>query len=219
MLKKVKKELYFLKMKLLISQGLNNGSIVPFEDVLYENLSKVYFNGYPLSLQIKYLKPTIPPGQCEDRSWFITMAFEDALWVSGDVKDLELKYGKDGAWHFWVEHDGWVYDPSSLYKFKKELYYKIFMPTNVIVRTPDVYKKHEWYQSVVNTKIDDLRPGGKERCHLCVSIPLIQGIADVSGNKDFIDELDKHLKDIEYDYEQIRDDLDQSTDDLIRRRT
>ena len=213
------KKLYFLRTRLLITQGLNNGSIVPFEDTLYERLSKVYFNGYPLSMQIKYLRPMTAPGQCEDRSWFITMAFDDAFWVSGDVKDLELKYGKENAWHFWVEYDEWVYDPTSLYKFKKELYYKMFMPTNVIVRTSDVYKKHEWYQTVVNTKIDDLRPGGKERYHLCVSIPLIKGIADMSGNKDFVDELNEYLKNIEYDYEQIRDDLYNSTSDLLRRRT
>lgn len=213
------KRLYFLKMRLLIAQGLTNGNVVPFEKTLYEKLSKVYFSGYPLSLQIKYLIPTSGPGQCEDRSWFITMAFDDALWVSGDLKQLELDYGKKSAWHFWVEHDGWVYDPTSLYKFKKELYYKIFMPTNVIVRTSDVYKKHEWYQNVVNTTIDDLRPGGKERYHLCVSIPLIKGIADMSGNQQFVDELDEYLKNIEYDYEQIRNDLYKSTSDLHRRRT
>lgn len=93
------------------------------------------------------------------------------------------------------------------------------MPTNVIVRTSDVYKKHEWYQNVVNTTIDDLRPGGKERYHLCVSIPLIKGIADMSGNQQFVDELDEYLKNIEYDYEQIRNDLYKSTSDLHRRRT
>lgn len=219
MLKKIKKELYFMKLNLLCNLGIKNGDILPFEDSLYERLSNVYFNGYPLSMQIKYLRPMMSPGQCEDRSWFITMAFEDAFWVSGDVKNLELEHGKNAAWHFWVEHDGWVYDPTSLYKFKKELYYKMFMPTNVIVCTPDVYKKHEWYQTVVNTKIDDLRPGGKERYHLCVSIPLIKGIADMSGNKDFVDELNEYLKDIEYDYEQIHDDLYNSTSDLLRKRT
>ena len=95
----------------------------------------------------------------------------------------------------------------------------MFMSKNVIVCTIDVYKKHELYQTVINTSIDDLRPSGKERCHLCVAIPLIKGIADMSGNKDFVDELNEYLKDIEYDYEQIRDDLYKSISNLLRQRT
>ena len=213
------KKLYFVRHDLLISQGLNNGTIVPFEDDLYKRLDKVYFNGIPMSIQIKYLRPTTAPGQCEDRSLFIAMGFDDDLWVSGDQKDLELKYGKQSAWHFWIEHDGWVYDPTLLYKFKKELYYKIYLPTNLIYRMPDEYKKSEIYQNVVNTTIDDLRPGGKDRYHLCVSIPLVQGSAEMSINEDFINDLEKHLKMIEYDYKQIRDELDSSFDKMIRKRS
>ena len=214
MFENTKKELYFFKLNLLFNQGIRNGDILPFEDDLYERLSKIYFNGIPLSIQIKYLKPKISPGNCEDRSWFITMGFEDALWVSGDNKDLELNYGKNGAWHFWVEHDGWVYDPTLLYKFKKELYYKIYLPKNIIYRRPEEYKKSPIYQSIVKTTIDDLIPGGKERYHLCVTIPLVKGIAEMSGNADFIKELEQHLEEIEYDYKEITDELNSSIDKI-----
>lgn len=213
------KKLYFFKRRLLITEGLTNGTIVPFEEELYERLSKVYFNGYPLSMQIRYLRPIAGPGKCDDRSWFITMAFDDALWVSGDIKSLELKYGKENAWHYWVEYDGWVYDPSSLYKFKKEVDYKIYMPTNVEVHTAEEYKNHEWYQGIVNTTIDDLKPGGKERYHLCVTIPLVQGIAQMSGNQKFINELNEYLKNIEYDHKQITEELYKTTSLLARKRT
>jgi len=219
MFENTKKELYFFKLNLLFNQGIRNGDILPFEDDLYERLSKIYFNGIPLSIQIKYLKPKISPGNCEDRSWFITMGFEDALWVSGDNKDLELNYGKNGAWHFWVEHDGWVYDPTLLYKFKKELYYKMYMCKNVIVRSPEIYKHDEWYQEVINTTLDDFRPGGKDRYHLCVSIPLVQYSAKYSGNQEFIDELYEHLKLIEYDYEQISSESRNVIYDMIKKRT
>lgn len=219
MLKEIMRELYFVRLNLLFKEGLKKGDILPFEDELYDRLSKVYFNGYPLSIQIKYLKPKFSPGQCEDRSWFITMGFEDALWVSGDNKDLELNYGKSGAWHFWVEHDGWVYDPTLLYKIKKELYYKMYMCKNVIVRYPSQYKQDEWYQEVVGTTIDDLRPGGKDRCHLCVSIPLLVHAAEHSSFPDFLEEVNKHLKLIEYDHKQISDELNESVSELIRKRT
>ena len=161
MLKELYKILYFKRCELLFYNGLKNGDILPFEDDLYDRLSRIYFNGYPLSIQIKYLKPMKAPGNCEDRSWFITMGFENALWVSGDNKDLKLTCGKDGAWHFWVEYNDWVYDPTLLYKFKKELYYKMFQPENIVYRIPKIYKKHEWYQDIINTKIEDLKPGGK----------------------------------------------------------
>lgn len=215
----LKKQLFFIRYRLLIAEGLRNGTVLPFEDDLYERLSKIYFNGYPLSILIKYLRPTSGPGQCNDRSWFITMAFDDALWVSGDLKDLELNYGKPSAWHFWVEHDGWVYDPSLLYKFRKDVYYKIHMITNVKVRTAEEYKNHEWYQNIINTKIEDLKPGGKDRYHLCVSIPLVRGIAEMSDNQTFKDELNQYLMDIEYNYEDICDELNGSISKLVGKRT
>ena len=215
----LKKQLFFIRYRLLIAEGLRNGTVLPFEDDLYERLSKIYFNGYPLSILIKYLRPTSGLGQFNDRSWFITMAFEDALWVSGDLKDLELNYGKQSAWHFWVEHDGWVYDPSLLYKFRKDVYYKIHMITNVKVRTAEEYKNHEWYQNIINTKIEDLKPGGKDRYHLCVSIPLVRGIAEMSDNQTFKDELNQYLMDIEYNYEDICDELNGSISKLVGKRT
>lgn len=218
MFDKIKRELYFLKCELLFKEGLKNGTILPFEDDLYERLSKIYFNGIPMSIQIKYLKPLVPPGQCEDRSLFITMGFEDALWCSGEHKDLELKYGKDGAWHFWVEKDGWVYDPSLLYKIKKEVYYQIYLPTNIVIRRAEEYKKIDWYQDIVNTKLEDLMPGGKDRYHLCVSIPLVKEIAESSKNIDFIRELDEHLKLIDYDYGQVVNELHESINAVCKKR-
>lgn len=210
----LKKNLFLIRCDLLMDEGLRNGDIVPFEDDLYERLSKVYFGGFPISINIKYLRPTKTPGHCEDRSMFITMGFDDALWVVGDLKKFELKYGKENAWHNWVERDGWVYDTTLLYKFKKELYYKIYLPTNVRSRSAEEYKKHEWYQDIVTTTIEDLKPGGRKRTHLCMSIPLIHEIASMSNNKDFIDEVEQHLKLIEYDHEQIMSELDASIANL-----
>ena len=213
------KNLYFLRCKLLFSEGLRNGSIVPFDEDLYKRLSKVYFNGIPMSIQIKYLRPMWSPGQCEDRSLFIAMGLDNALWVCGEQKDLELNYGKKSAWHYWVEHDGWVYDPTLLYKFKKELYYKIYMTTNVQSRTFEEYKQIDWYQDIINTTLEDLKPGGKDRCHLCVSIPLVQNIARMSGSQEFVDELDEHLRLIEYDHKQVVDELHASIRNFTKKRT
>ena len=219
----IKKNLYFMRLSILQNEGIKKGEILPFEDSLYERLNKVYFNGYPMSLQIKYLKPTVGPGQCQDRSLFITMGLDDAKWVCGDVKDLELSFGKENAWHYWVEYDGWVYDPTMLCKFKKELYYKLFLPTNIKSSNKEFYSQISWYQDIVNTKIEDLMPGGKSRTWLSVSIPLIKGIAEneaqLSGDDSFLRELNKHLDEIQYDPEQITDELNSKISEYSRKRT
>ena len=67
----LKKGLYFSKMQLLFSKGLSEGKIVPFDNEFYEKMSHTFFNCIPISMHIKYLKPTASPGKCYDRSLFI----------------------------------------------------------------------------------------------------------------------------------------------------
>ena len=71
MFNKIKKELYFYKMNLLIANGIYSKKIVPFDDDFYEQLSHTFINGLPVSMQIKYLKPILPPGKCYDRSLYM----------------------------------------------------------------------------------------------------------------------------------------------------
>ena len=216
MFEKLKQNLYFSKLQLLLAQGEKKGEILPFEDELYDRLNEVYFNGIPLSIHLKFLKPTMPPGQCYDRSLWITMGFENAILVRGDIKSLELSCGKDSAGHGWVENDGWVYDPTSLLKFKKELYYKMFLPQNVHYYSCKEYSSHEWYQDIINTSLEDLQPHGKKRPDLCVSIPLVQGIAEMSGNNDFINQLNNHLSLIDYDIVEVQQELNDAVQAAIR---
>ena len=213
------KKLYFVRRDLLISQGLRNGNIVPFDEDLYERLSKIYFAGIPVSINIRYLKPFIHEGHCDDRSLFIIMGFENAVLVRGYQKGLELKFGKENSWHYWVEHDGWVYDPTLLHKFEKELYYKIYEPSGVKYFNADEYKNHPLYQGVVDTKIDDLKPGGKDRHHLLMSVPLIYGIAKMSDDPNFLSELDSYLQMVEWDYDQAEEQLNASILALTNKRT
>ena len=213
------KKLYFIRRDLLINQGLKNATIVSFDNDLYERLSKVYFAGIPVSINIRYLKPFIRQGHCDDRSLFITMGFENAVLVKGYQKGLELKFGKENSWHYWVEDDGWVYDPTLLYKFKKELYYKIYEPSDVKYFNADEYKNHQIYHEVINTTIDDLRPGGKNTHHLLMSLPLIYGIAKMSNDANFMNELNAHLQMVEWDYEQAEEQLNTSILSLTSKRT
>ena len=126
MLDSLKKKLYFSKLKLLYSKGVAEGKIVPFDEDFYRSMSNTYFASIPVSMHIKYLRPKTGPGKCYDRSLYMFFCFDDALLVRGDKLNLELLYGKDNAGHGWIEIGDYVYDPTMLMRFDKDLYYKMF---------------------------------------------------------------------------------------------
>lgn len=172
----LKKTLYFSKTQLLFKKGLEDGSIEPFDDELYEKMNHTYISCLPVSIHMKYLKPTIGHGKCYDRSLYMFFCFPDAVLVRGDNKDLELRFGKDNAGHGWIEMDGYCYDPTLLLKFKKEVYYEIYKPYNVTKTTVEEYKNccdsnRQFYEDIVNTKLNDFQSNGSKKTDLCVIIP------------------------------------------------
>ena len=215
----LKKVLYFSKMQLLFNKGLAEGKIVPFDDEFYEKMSHTYFNCIPIYMHIKYLKPLFGPGKCYDRSLFMFFCFDDALLVRADNKDLELRFGKENAGHGWIEIGNYVYDPSLMMRFEKDLYYKIYSPTNISKATKEDYKKvnGSYYDDVRNTSIEDFKLGGKKRTDLCVSIPLVRGIAEHSSDENFKKELDAYLTSIQYDEKQVYEELVSKCDFAMRR--
>lgn len=218
MIEIIKNKLYYQKMKSLLSKGEKEGKIVPFDEEFYEKMKNIYFNGIPISMHIKYLRPTLPPGKCYDRSLLMFFCFDDALLVRGDQKDLEIRFGKESAGHGWIEICDYVYDPSLLLRFDKELYYKIYEITNVHKYNKEQYNQEndEYYKEVRNTTINDFLPGGSKRTDLLASIPLIREISKLSKNKEFEKEVDEFLKKIQYDEKQISEELDKKIFELIK---
>lgn len=211
----MKKGLYFRKMQLLIKKSVEDGSIVPFDEKFYEKMSHTYISCLPVSMHMKYLKPTVAPGKCYDRSLYMFLCFPNAVLVRGDNKDLELRYGKENAGHGWIEMDGYCYDPTLLLRFKKEVYYEIYKPYNVSKMTTEEYKNccdsnKQFYEDIVNTKLNDFQPNGRKRTDLCVTIPLVQGIAEMGTNEDFKKEFNEYLKSIQYDEKQVYEEMNQS---------
>lgn len=219
MFNRLKKELYFSKCQLLFQKGLNDGKIVPFDEEFYKLMSTTYVSCIPVSMHIKYFKPILPPGKCYDRSLYMFFCFDDALLFRGDQKDLELKFGKEDAEHGWIEIGNYVYDPSLMLRFDKDLYYKIYVPTNIQKYTKEEYCSRDGnkklYHDVKNTTIDDFLPGGSRRCDLMNIIPNLKGIADNSLNEQFQKEVDQWLKTIKYDELEIQDELDRKLEKII----
>ena len=222
MFDKLRKNLYFNRLNQLFMSGLEEGRIVPFDDTLYKEMSSTYVAGLPVSIHIKYLKPIIPPGKCYDRSLYMFFCFDDALLVRGDNKDLEFKFGKDNAGHGWIERDNYVYDPTLLMRFDRDLYYKIYKPTNIIKANKYEYCSkescRELYEDVTSTTLDDFRTSGTKRFELITTIPVLRCIAENSEDERFISELEEFLTAVNYDEVEISKDLNEKVKQLSCKR-
>lgn len=190
-------KLYIARKNILGDYGLRKGLIKPFSKSFYDKLNEHYYDGLPISFHIKYLRPKTNPGLCFERSLYMLMCFNDAVLVKADIKDLKLTYGKKFAKHCWIEIDDWVYDPTLLLKFKKKLYYKMFLPKNIKKRTIEDYKDNK-YSIIMRTKIDDLKPNGKNRCDIGKVIPSIVGRSFLEEDYLLMDDLKDYLDVIEY---------------------
>lgn len=95
-------------------------------------------------------------------------------------------------------------------RFDKDLYYKICSPTNIRKEPKEDYKKvnSSFYDEVMSTTIEDFQPGGRKRTDLCLTIPFIKEIAELSNNDDFKKEVNEYLELIQYDEKQIQDELE-----------
>ena len=224
MFENLKKKLYYKKMSLLFEKGLQDGTITPFDEDFYKKMSNTYIGCLPVSMRIRYLNPSEmiekkligkeSLGQCYDRSLYMFFCFENAVLVRGNIKDLELKYGNDEAGHGWIEMDGYCYDPSLLLKFKKEVYYEIYMPYNISKLTIDEYKNcgdsnRKLYYDVINTTLDDFKSNGRKREELILIIPPLQKIAG-KYNENLVKELNDYLQSIQYDEKQILNEINNS---------
>ena len=216
--KELKDKLFFIRMVLLVGKGLLEKKIVPFDDSFYNKLNNTYIDGLPVSFHIKYLYPKVGPGKCYDRSLYMFFSIDESILVRGDNKDLEIRYGKENAGHGWIEDDKYVYDPSSLMKIEKNLYYKLYKPTNVRKTTKEEYCKYEenkkLYESIKNTTISSYKPKGSKRLELVSIIPLVRCIVFNSNDESMKKDFDNWIRTIEYSESSLHDELEEKIKSL-----
>lgn len=198
------KERFFKKLDYLFREGIKNGSITPFNKELYEKMNHTYVKGIPVSIYVKYLNPALHSnhGKCLDESLYMFFCLQDALLVRGNCKDLELK--DKNPYHGWIEIKDDVYDPSRLLRFKKEFFYQLYEPTNVVKCNVEQYKRiskenKELLEEVQNTILKDLQPGGKRRSQLIFIAPMLQALASVSKVEEFQQEVYQYFKSVQYE--------------------
>lgn len=223
MLDNIKNYLYMKKVEVLFKQGIKDGRIVSYEDEFYEKLSHTYISGLPVSIHIKYLRPQGKrPGKCYDRSLMMFLSIDESILVTADLKNFEISNGKDGAFHYWIELGDYVYDPTYLQRFDKDLYYKMFEPTNIEKCNKEEYcllgENKKFYEDIKSTTIDDYKPSGKRRLELAAVVPLVSGIAELSGDEQFVSDLNKYLEEVNYNEEQINNEIDLALQKIVKQK-
>ena len=146
----LKEKLQINKAKFELTKSCVKGNVLPFGDEVYDKLREYYHGAIPANVYMKYLKPLINPGQCYERSMILSSAFDNAKMVRGDRIDYIISFGIDHAFHWWVEADGWCYCPTTLLKYKKEEYYKIFKPINIKEMTKDEIVNSYYYKEMIH---------------------------------------------------------------------
>ena len=139
-IQKMKWDLHSYKYNLLLTWGLINGLITPYDDNLIEKLRKVYYGGIPASVIL--LSNAMTNGRCYDRALLMSEALltedDDIQLLYADIDSLKLnpKYIRKSplyADHCIVERiteDGkhLIYDTSVGFVFDKKLYWLMEHP-------------------------------------------------------------------------------------------
>lgn len=200
-----KKNLYFIKFYVLFKKALKEGKITKFDDEIFKRMEGIIITCLPVSLFIKYSNHLFASGTCYDRSLYMLLALDNALYVTGDNKDLEYNYGKGNENHAWIEIGDYVYDPSLMLKFDKNTYYSLYKCSNVNKMDKQTYllKHKDFVEKNVHSSYDEFKPKGKKRLELGIFIGQILSLAKSLNDKQFIQDLENYLTLVEYDENQI----------------
>ena len=164
----LKKKIFFKRFKILFVKALDDGKITKFDNEIYTKMNDTIIACLPVSLHIKYSNYLFPDHTCYDRSIYMFLALDDALLVRGKTKSLEYRYCSEESGHGWVEIGNFVYDPSLMLKFDKNIYYSLYWCSDVTKTDKKTYlsQHKEFFDSYVSHDIDDFKPGGKRRLDL-----------------------------------------------------
>ena len=171
-LESLKKKLYFIKFDILFNKALREGKITRFDEEIFEKMSNTIIACLPVSLYIKYSNHLFAEGTCYDRSLHMFLALDEALLVRGDEKGLEYTYGKGHEGHGWIEIGDFVYDPSTMFKYDKDIYYLLYGCSNVSkIDKPSYLLQHQdFVDANVSHDFSEFRPKGKRRLELGIII-------------------------------------------------
>lgn len=204
----LKKKIFFKRFKILFVKALGDGKITKFDNEIYTKMNDTIIACLPVSLHIKYSNYLFPDHTCYDRSLYMFLALDNALLVRGKTKSLEYRYGSEQSGHGWVEIGDFVYDPSLMLKFDKNIYYSLYGCDDVIKIDKKNYllQHQEFVNSYVSYDIDEFRSGGKNRLDLGLIICQLKVLSNRLNDNEFTEDLNNYLDLVEYDEDQISEE-------------
>ena len=143
------------RIKLLSKKGEKEHLIEDFPKELWDKLENCYYCGNPVSV---LLSCNYNLGKCYDRSYALTMAFEDFKLVRGNLTRFgivqQLEHDPNFV-HGWVEDDKYVYDTTFLKRYDKDFYYSLYGAEAENVISSEELKNDEYYMKMkATTKYD-----------------------------------------------------------------
>ncbi len=149
-------------------EAVKRKEIVPYENDLITHLRNFTYEGIPLSVIV--LCFPICNSNCYPTAIYLTKGMSYFKLIRGNIniypKNLEFPN------HSWVEKDGYVYDPTDGFKWKSELYYRVFKPEVLEVYDEVSIQGDSFYQDA--TKRLENKTCSKEA--LAMTLQYIEGI-------------------------------------------
>jgi len=138
-LKRLRRGIGEVRLMYYLIKGYGSDEITPYDDEFKQKLSDESVRNISVARIIDDFIPSddATNGHCFERSFLMFLCVENASWVYGDNKIIELAHGKANAAHAWVEVGNHVYDPTTVLKYPKDLYYKMLKINNAIKLTHD----------------------------------------------------------------------------------
>lgn len=129
-----------------INDALNKGWILPYEEDLIMRLRTLNYRGFPLAIVLLCREFCV--GECYSMSMNLSRAMDSFQLIHGDVNFIttECDYPK----HSWIEKDGYVYDTTDGFRWKKDLYYSLFEPKVIEIYDENSIRNYYMYQQVLS---------------------------------------------------------------------
>ena len=139
------------------------------------------------------------------------LCFEDAKLVYACSNYRNSVYRTSNNAHNWIEIGDSVYEPDTLCRYDKELYYEIYEPYDIKAYDLEEYCKdnNQSIDEIVTTHIEDYKSGGKYAYLLPKYVESVKELAVESKRYSFIRELDDYLTDIDYSYDSEYDEIEE----------
>lgn len=193
----------------MIKKGIDSGLILPFDKEIFSMLDNTFVCGIPVSMHLKFFNSVSGIGNFHDKSLYMFFSIPNSILVY-----CKCNYkGHEYIDHGFVETDKYVYDPATLMRFDKELYYLIYDPTDVTKCTLDEYcsddENKKIYEYITKYCLEDYMPDGCERKEFLYNAKNVEYYRNIK-------EVDDYLNMLDYDSSSVINDINERIDVLVK---